>query len=187
MPICLQLNRAYTPAADGPSLVRRVYLRAELRHPHYPLAHGRRYEAVIDTGAEASVFPQAVVDWFAQRACPLPRGPSGRLAFADGTIRDDIPRYAVELVLYATRFGARRPTVRLDVDQYSRGPHRFHGYALPMPDDAAHVLVGMDLLSHWRLVLDGPRGEFQLEVPEPPRRHPAPAAQHLPRHDHHPV
>lgn len=134
---------------------------SDARQLGLPFPAHLRGAAIVDTGAERSVVRADVCDRLGlPRSLPVAlRGvtPPGRAA--RGGEANTMMRRA-EVTIAGRSFA-------LDV------------VAAEVAHEAAVMLLGMDILAHARLVLDGPRGVFTLAfgeivapIPEPALRHP---------------
>lgn len=129
-----------------------------------PLLTDRVGAAIIDTGAEVSVVRADVCDAL---CLPRSRPVAVRGVAAPG-------RAAIG--------AAARTTMRRAVVEIAGRGFTLDVIAADLADDHAIMLVGMDILSHGRLMLDGPRGVASLVFGEPAeRRPPARAAAARPR------
>lgn len=105
--------------------------------------------AIIDTGAERSVVRADICD-----ALCLPRTVPVALR--------GVTAPGMAAVGAATRTMLRRAVVDIAGRSFT-----LDVISAELADDAAVMLVGMDILSHGRLMLDGPRGVASLLFGEP--------------------
>lgn len=151
--------------------VNRLTIETRLRLPSKQLdLVSDAFVGVVDTGAQRTLISREAVDWFeGQVGGLLIKGPPMRLAVADGHEYDNVPGYFLDLEFTIRSDPARG--VRASVVR--TGPHGRSGtvplcYALPTPISARTktpcVLIGMDLIRDWRLVADGPRSSYFMEL-----------------------
>lgn len=151
--------------------VNRLTIETRLRLPSTQLhLVSEAFVGIVDTGAQRTLIPREVVDWFeGQAGGLLIKGPPMRLTVADGHEYDNVPGYFLDLEFIIRSDPARG--VRASVVR--TGPHNRSDaaplcYALPRSVSSRSrtpsVLIGMDLIRNWRLVADGPRASFFFEL-----------------------
>lgn len=119
-----------------------------------PLPADRLGAAIIDTGAEVSVVRADICDAL---CLPRSRPVDVRGVTAPGR---------------TVTSAATRTTLRRAVVEIAGRSFALDVIAADLADDHAIMLVGMDILAHGRLMLDGPRGVASLLFGEPAQRRP---------------
>jgi hypothetical protein len=167
----VELTPEYCPQDK---LVTRLAIDTRLRLPDPNLdLESESYRGIIDTGAQRTLIPRQVVDWFQSQAGGfLIKGPPITLVVADGHEYQNVPGYYLDMKF----------TIRADPTNGKHGMTFVTGpknrgeiaplcYALPASAETrtvmsrqAVVLIGMDVLRNWKTVIDGPGSKYFLEI-----------------------
>lgn len=111
------------------------------------------FPVVIDTGTSMSVIPRAIVEAFVQRGQVLANGLPVNVTFGNGA-RDTVPTVIVDIEV-EDRNGTKWTA------QVSKGHADDGVMVLPR----RNILIGMDIVSLWRVTIDGPNSVAFADMP----------------------
>lgn len=143
------MRRLYPAVEDD-----RVMLRARILSPIDSGPRSHWLDAKLDTGSRETCIPIGIVRYFSSRGHSLKPLPPVQRKLGDGATRSTFDRVLARIEVQDSRKNVWVTDLNLG--------QCLDGFLVRNHD---RILIGMDVLRHWRMTLDGPGQYAIVEIP----------------------